>query len=209
VSASTFAFAAADLVRGGALRRRVDDLPAASRRAWGGQSERTTWIDYPGPPGTVRRVSALDVLEGRVPPKAFRDKLVVIGVTTRASTDVLKTPFDAGRGMPGVEVQADALDTILRGAPLRDVPPLLNVLVIILLACLPAVAALTQSRRVTAAAIAAVAIVFLAAAQLAFGAGWTVAVTVPLAALAVATSAVAVLVAAGTMRRRTAGSRSP
>jgi CHASE2 domain-containing sensor protein len=208
VSAPTFAFAAADLARGGALTRRVNDLPAASRRAWGGQSERTTWIDYRGPPGTVRRVSALDVLDGRVAPGVFRDKLVVIGVTNSASTDVHRTPLDAGRGMPGAEVQTNALDTMFRGEPLRDASSLINVLAIILLACLPAVAALTQSRRVTAAAIAAVAIVFLAAAQLAFHAGWTVAVIVPLAALVVATSAVAVLVAAGTMRRRTAGSRS-
>ncbi|HEX5923288.1 MAG TPA: CHASE2 domain-containing protein [Baekduia sp.] len=208
VSAPTFAFAAADLARGGALSRRVDALPAASRRASGGQSQRTTWIDYRGPPGTVRRVSALDVLEGRVAPGAFRDKLVVIGVTTRASTDVHRTPLDAGRGMPGAEVQANAIDTMLRGEPLRDASSLINILAIILLACLPAVAALTQSRRVTAAAITAVAIVFLAAAQLAFHAGWIVAVIVPLAALVAAMSAVAVLVAAGTMRPRMAGSRS-
>lgn len=209
LSAPTFAFAAADLERGGALSRRVDDLPTASRRASGGQSQHTTWIDYRGPPGTVRRVSALDVLEGRVAPGVFRDKLVVIGVTTRASPDVHQTPLDAGRGMPGAEVQANAIDTMLRGEPLRDASSLINILAIILLACLPAVAALTQSRRVTAAAITAVAVVFLAAAQLAFHAGWIVAVIVPLAALVAAMSAVAVLVAAGTMRRRMEGSRGP
>jgi CHASE2 domain-containing sensor protein len=207
VSASTFAFAAADLVRGGALRRRVDDLPAASRRAWGGQSERTTWIDYPGPPGTVRRLSALDVLQGRVAPGVFRDKIVVIGVTTRASTDVLKTPLGAGRGMPGAEVQADAIDTILRGEPLRDVPPLVNILAIILLACLPAVVGLRRSGGITVAAIAALPIVFLAAAQLAFHGGWIVAVVVPIAALVAATSGVAAMAAAHVVRRRTAGSR--
>ena len=209
LSAPTFAFAAADLARGGALSRRVDDLPAASRRASGGQSQRTTWIDYRGPPGTVHRVSALDVLEGRVAPGAFRDKIVVIGVTTRASPDVHQTPLDAGRGMPGVEVQANAIDTMLRGEPLRDASSLINILAIILLACLPAVAALSRSRRVTAAAITAVAVVFLAAAQLAFHAGWIIAVIVPLAALVAAMSAVAVLVTAGMMRRRMAGSRSP
>jgi CHASE2 domain-containing sensor protein len=207
VRAPTFAFAAADLARGGALSRQVDDLPAAPRRAWGGQSKLTTWIDYRGPPGTVRRVSALDVLDGRVAPGVFRDKLVVIGVTNSASTDVHRTPLDAGRGMPGAEVQANALDTMLRGEPLRDTSSLINVLAIILLACLPTVAALTQSRRVTAAAITAVAIVFLAAAQLAFRAGWIVAVVVPLAALVAATSGVAAVAAAQMVRRRTAGSR--
>jgi CHASE2 domain-containing sensor protein len=208
VSAPTIAFAAADLARGDALRRRVDDLPAASRRAWGGQSERTTWIDYRGPPGTLRRVSALDVLDGRVPPGAFRDKFVVIGVTARGphSDALLPTPMDGGGGMPGMEVQANALDTILRGAPLRDALPLVDLLAIILLACLPAVASFLWSGRVAAAAIAAVTVAFLAVAQLAFHAGWIVAVVVPLAALAMAVAGVAALAAGRTVRRRRAAS---
>jgi CHASE2 domain-containing sensor protein len=208
VRAPTIAFAAADLARGGTLSRRVDDLSAASRRAWGGQSERTTWIDYRGPPGTVRRVSALDVLDGRVPPGAFRGKVVVIGVTGHGpgADALLPTPLDGGHGMPGVEVQANALDTILRGEPLRDVPPVVDVLAIILLACLPAVAGFLLSGRVAAAAIVAVAIAFLAAAQLAFHAGWIIAVVVPVAALAVAVVGVGMLAGGRTARRRRAAS---
>jgi CHASE2 domain-containing sensor protein len=152
-------------------------------------------------------LSALDVLEGRVASGVFRDKLVVIGVTSQATTDVHTTPFDAGRGMPGAEVQANALETMLRGEPLRDVPPLVDVIAIILLACLPAGAGLRRSGRVAAAAIAAVAVVFLAAAQLSFHAGWIVAVAMPLAALVTAASGVAALAAAGAVRRRAA--RSP
>jgi CHASE2 domain-containing sensor protein len=203
-SAPTFAFAAADLVRGGALSRRVDDLPAASRRAWGGQSERTTWIDYRGPAGTVRRVSALDVLDGLVSPGAFRGKFVVIGVTASGHPDVHPTPLDGGRGMPGAEVQANALDTMLRGVPLRDALPLVDVVAIILLACLPAMASFIWSGRPAAAAIAAVVIAFLAVAQLTFHAGWIVAVVVPLAALAAAALGVGALAAVRGMRRRRA-----
>ena len=141
LSVPTFAFAAADLARGGALSRRVDDLPTASRRASGGQSQRTTWIDYRGPPGTVRRVSALDVLEGRVrarrvPRQDRRDRRHHPCKPRRAPDAPGR-----GRGMPGVEVQANAIDTMLRGEPLRDASSLINILAIILLACLPAVAA--------------------------------------------------------------------
>jgi CHASE2 domain-containing sensor protein len=205
VSAATFAFAAADVARGGTLSRRLDDLPSASRRAWGGQSERTTWIDYRGPPGTVRHVSALDVLDGRVGHNAFRGKLVVIGVTAHgAHPDVHQTPVDGGRGMPGVEVQANALDTMVRGEPLRDALPLVDILAIILLACLPAVASFVWSGRVATAAIVAVPIGFLALAQLAFQAGWIVAIAVPLAALLAATSGVAMLAAGRVVRRRRA-----
>jgi CHASE2 domain-containing sensor protein len=202
MSAPTFAFAGADLESGGKLGRRVDDLPAASRRAWGGQSDRTTWIDYRGPAGTVRRVSALDVLDGRMPRNAFRDKLVVIGVTARDNPDVHETPLDSSRGMPGAEVQANALDTMLSGQGLRDVAPLVDILAIILLACVPAVANLTRSWRITAAATAALAMVFLAVAQLVFQGGWIVAVAVPLAALVAAASGVAALTAARLIRRQ-------
>jgi CHASE2 domain-containing sensor protein len=202
VSAPTFAFAAADLERGGKLGRRVDDLPTASRRAWGGQSDRTTWIDYRGPAATVRRVSALDVLEGRIPRNAFHDKLVVIGVTARGNPDVHETPLDSGRGMPGAEIQANALDTMLGGKGLRDVAPLVDILAIILLACVPAAVNLSRSWRITASAIAGVTVVFLAVAQLVFQDGWIVAVAVPLAAFVAAASGVAALGAARLIRRR-------
>jgi CHASE2 domain-containing sensor protein len=202
VTAATFAFAAADVARPGPLR--PDALPAASRRAWGGQSERTTWIDFRGPPGTIRRVSALDVLHGDVPARTFAGKVVVIGVIARGNSDVHQTPLDGGHGMSGPEVQANAIDTILRGVPLRDVPRLVDILAILVLACVPALASLAASRAVGVAVVAALTAGFLAAAQLAFNTGWIVAVVLPLVALAVSAACVAVLVAARMVRRRRA-----
>jgi len=210
VSAPTFAFVAADLVRGGALSRRgVDALPAASRRAWGDQSKKTTWIDYSGPPGTVRRVSALDVLTGRMPAGAFRDKLVVIGVTAAATSDAHhRTPLGGEHAMVGAEVQANALDTMLRGEPLRDVSPLLDILAIVLLGCIPAVVGLGRSGRLGTLAIAAAAAAFVVVAQIAFDAGRIVAVVTPLTAFAVAASSVAATVAVRAWRNRLERSRS-
>jgi adenylate cyclase len=202
VPMDTFAFAAANLMGGGHLSARVDDLPTAPRRDWGGESERTTWIDYRGPSGTVRRVSALDVIDGRMPAGAFRDKVVVIGVVARTTPDVHRTPLDSG--MPGAEVQANALDTMLRGAPLRDASRLVDFLAIVLLACLAAAAALMRSVPAIAAAIVAVAVAFLIAAQLAFQSGWIVAMVVPLAALVAAAVGVAALGGARLARRRRA-----
>jgi CHASE2 domain-containing sensor protein len=205
-TAATFAFAAADVARHGRLR--PDDLPAAPRRAWGGQSENTTWIDFRGPPGTIRRVSALDVLHGDIPARTFAGKVVVIGVIARENTDVHQTPLDGGHDMPGPEVQANAIDTILRGVPLRDVPRLVDILAILALACIPALASLAASRAVGVAAIAALTVVFLAAAQLAFNTGWIVAVVLPLVALGVSAACVAVLVTARMVRRRRRASRT-
>ena len=118
------------------------------------------------------------------------------GTPARAARQVLRTPLDGGAGMPVPEVHANALDTMLRGAPLRDPSRLVNILAILVLACLPAVAALSLSRSVAAAVIAATAVIYLAVAQLAFHGGWIVAVVVPLAALAASALGIAALTVA-------------
>jgi CHASE2 domain-containing sensor protein len=192
-SADTLAFAAADVVRGGALR--PNELPSAARRASGSQSERTTWIDFWGPAGTIPRVSAGDVLAERVAAGAFRDKRVVVGT----STNLLRTPF--GR-MRGDEVQANALDTMLRGAPLRDAPLLLDILAIVALGALPAAALLVRRPLLAGACVVASAVLFLVVVQLAFNAGRVVAVVVPLVGLLVATLGVVGLAVARVVRRR-------
>jgi CHASE2 domain-containing sensor protein len=199
-----FAFAAARVARRAGFGRQNDDVPTAKRRAKGGQSGSTTWIDFRGPGGTVPRVSALDVLDGRVPAGRFRDKIVVIGVVAPAGRDIHRTPLDDG--MPGAEVQADALDTMLRGEPLRDVSQPVDILIIVLLACAPVGVALWWSAPATAALVGASVVILLAAAQLAFQGGWIVAVVVPLVALFVA--ALGVLGASGIrslLRRRAGG----
>ena len=77
-------------------------------------------------------------------------------------------------------MQANAIDRMLRGSPLRDAPRIVVVLAVTLLACVPAMAALRRSARFTIATIVALAIGFLAAAQIAFQAGLIVALIVPL-----------------------------
>lgn len=69
-------------------------------------------INYRGPGRTFRHVSAVDVLEGTVPPETFRGKLVLVGVTAAALADVRVTPFDGV--FPGVEIHANVLDNFLR-----------------------------------------------------------------------------------------------
>jgi CHASE2 domain-containing sensor protein len=192
-SADTLAFAAADVARRGALS--PNDLPTAPRRASDGQSERTTWIDFWGPAGTIPRVSAADVLQGRVALAAFRGKRVVVGTTT----GMLETPFG---GMRGAELQANALDTILRRSPLRDAPLLLDILAIVALGAVPAVALLVRQPLLAGAAVVASAALFIVIAQLAFDAGRVVAVVVPLVALVAASLGTAGLSLARLVRRQ-------
>ena len=70
-------------------------------------------LNYRGPAGAFRHVSALDVLRGRVPPETLRGKIVLLGVTATAVGDIRVTPFDGA--LPGVEIHATALDDILHG----------------------------------------------------------------------------------------------
>jgi CHASE2 domain-containing sensor protein len=199
VTMRTLAFATADVARRAGLVPRIDRDASASRRAWGGQTKDTTWIDYSGPGGTVPRVSAIDIIDGRVPAGRFRNKAVMISVVAPAAEDGFRTPLDSR--MPGAEIHANALATMLRGEPLRDGPTLVDLLLIALLGCLPIVAALWWSARATAAVVAASAVVLLGAAQLAFQGGWIVALVAPLAAL-VAATLIAVGVGGARLARR-------
>jgi CHASE2 domain-containing sensor protein len=164
-----------------------DRLPSGARRRAGpGQSMQTTWIDYHGGPGTFRTVSARDVLSGRVRPDAFRDQVVVIGFVTSGPVDRHRTSVEDDPRMSGTEIHANAISTMLRGAPLRDAPRIVDVLLIVALGLVPLVAWTLRSWPARLAVVLGAALVFLVAAQLLFAAGTIVAVVAPLSALALA-----------------------
>lgn len=75
------------------------------------------WINLRGGPGSVARVEAADLMAGRAPPGALAGKAVLIGVTATGLFDVKSTVFAPVH--PGVEVQAQAIDNMLRGDFLR------------------------------------------------------------------------------------------
>lgn len=102
------------------------------------------WIDYAGPPGTVTTLSFLDVLDGRVPPAAVRGRVVVIGATASRLQDLHPTSF-GDVPMSGAEINANAIQTVMDGVPLRDSPGWLDAVLIVGLAALAAVAGLRRS----------------------------------------------------------------
>lgn len=106
-------------------------------------------IDYIGPAGSFAPTtySLSDVVEGRVPAARFKGRYVLIGATAASAGDRLSSPFvhHAGAGsnqhgslMPGVEVLANAVNTILRSRFYREIPDWLA----LLWAALPAAAIL-------------------------------------------------------------------
>ncbi|MBU4487350.1 MAG: adenylate/guanylate cyclase domain-containing protein, partial [Candidatus Delongbacteria bacterium] len=70
-------------------------------------------IHYKGPWRTYKTISFYDVMEKRVGKKAFRDKPVLIGSSLRGLMDLRSTPIQ--KHFPGVEVQANIIQTILNG----------------------------------------------------------------------------------------------
>ncbi len=60
--------------------------------------------------------SALDVINGKITPKAFQDKLVLVGLmNTTAATDLYPVPSSTnGQLMAGVEIHAHAIESLLQ-----------------------------------------------------------------------------------------------
>ena len=77
-------------------------------------------VRFYGPAGSVRRISAAQVLRGEVDPEALRDKVVVVGVTATGAADTFATPFD--RVAPGAEVFATAIGNLVAGDGLARTP---------------------------------------------------------------------------------------
>src|SRR5271165_2358593 len=144
-------------------------------------------IDFAGPPETLRQESFYNVLTGKPNPGLFANKIVIVGASAPILQDVHATATTNGATMSGPEVWGNAVSTLLRGAPLRNVPAWLDVLVIVLLGAIAPLASLRlRSLRAFLNALAA-AVVFTIATQLAFNHGWIVAFVYPLFALALGT----------------------
>ncbi len=144
-------------------------------------------IDFAGPPETLRQESFYNVLTGRPNPGLFANKIVIVGASAPILQDVHATATTNGSTMSGPEVWGNAVSTLLRGAPLRNVPGWLEVLVIVLLGAITPISSLRlRSLRAFLDALAA-AIVFTIATQVAFNHGWIVSFVYPLFALALGT----------------------
>jgi adenylate cyclase len=68
-------------------------------------------INYPGPPGAFPSYSAADVLAGRLPLAALKDKIILVGATAEGIYDLRVTPFSGVA--PGIEIQAAVLENLI------------------------------------------------------------------------------------------------
>jgi adenylate cyclase len=75
------------------------------------------WVHYARNDPSIY-VSAVDVLDGRVPPEMISRKLILIGTSATGMNDIKTTPVS--RAMPGVEIHAQVLESALTHAVLAQ-----------------------------------------------------------------------------------------
>lgn len=120
-------------------------------------------INYAGPPKTFRYYSFADVINSRINRSVFEDKLVLVGATAPDLHDEAFVPTSGGKAMPGVEIHANAIQTMI----LKDFlinQPRWSVILLIFIAAL-VTALLKRYMHIAcatiAAAVLAVAYIFL------------------------------------------------
>jgi adenylate cyclase len=185
---------------GGVFRRlpyEIDGLKTfavvTAERAGGARVQRLSrgsgeaWIDYAGPPGTIKTVSFSQLIRGKVDPSVFRNKIVVVGASAPSLQDVHPVPTSGNQLMAGPEIQANAIDTARRGFPLHGAPGWLSVLAIALAAFAAPLASLRLTAVRSTLLAAALLVAYAAACKFAFDAGLILPVVYPLAALIAAT----------------------
>lgn len=86
-------------------------------------SDKTSFlINYRGGPKTFETVPYYRVLYGEVPPETFTKKIILVGATSLILHDVFPAPFAPQGDMPGVEIHANVLETLIQGIPISRMP---------------------------------------------------------------------------------------
>jgi CHASE2 domain-containing sensor protein len=185
-----------------AATARASGVTAATLRSeFDGGSQ---WIDFPGPAGTIPEYSFSDVLSHSVDPALLRGRIVVVGATAGDLQDEHTVGGWASQPMSGPEIEADAIATLMTGAPLRSAPALVDWLTLIVAALLLPLAALRRIRwpRLVWTGLGAAA-ALLVGTQIAFDSG-TVSLFAPVLATLLVSAVGAVLVPLALERRELA-----
>ena len=95
-------------------------------------------IPFTGPPGHIKRLSYVDVLTDKIDPAELRGKWVLIGITASGLGDTLLTPASRHlQPMPGVEFNANILDSLIQDITLLPMARSWHITMTILLVLVP------------------------------------------------------------------------
>lgn len=95
-------------------------------------------VNFVGPRGTFKEYSISHILDGTIPPEEFKNKIVLIGATSRDLHDEAIVPNSA-IPMPGVEIHANAVQTMITQNFLRKQADWTVMLTILALSILTAI----------------------------------------------------------------------
>ncbi len=88
-------------------------------------------VNFNGPPETFTYYPAFQVTLGDYPAETFKNKIVLIGATSVTLQDIYPVPFSTSKRMPGIEITANVVDTILSGDYIDIPSPAVRVLILI------------------------------------------------------------------------------
>lgn len=147
-------------------------------------------IRYFGRPYSFSSVSFVDVIDGRIDASQLANKIVLVGVTPADLRDLEATPVSRGIKMPGVEIHANALQTLLDQQPLRRATDLEFGAAVLALVGLAGFAASRLRLTFGMLALLGLAAGYLGFAHLAFSAGILFGLLLPLAGLVITFAAI-------------------
>jgi len=128
-------------------------------------------INYAANSYSFPMISFSEVFRGEFAPGTFEGKIVLIGATAAAFQDRHFTPIDQNIPMPGIEIQANAIQTVLDGEFLRNQGAGGFAMLVLVMIAAAAGAALYAPILLGAGVLAAEALVFPFYAQWSFGRG--------------------------------------
>ena len=149
-------------------------------------------VNYRGPARTIPTYSFTNLIEGKLDPALFKDRIVVIGASFTGISDAYPGPFD-NTPIPGTERLANVVDMILARDFIREYPPPWPWIVIgavALLAIGTGIAAARLPTRYAALGGAVPLLGWAGGVQLAFVNGLWLPAVMPIAALAAAAGGV-------------------
>lgn len=132
----------------------------------------TLLIDFRGGPATFRRLPYHRIVAGQFERQAVAGRVVLVGATDPALGDTFATAIEDRRAMPGVEVQANALATLVTGTRLRVAPRPVALALVVLVAATAGVLVARVHERAVLVAGAAMAALAVADGALFSALGW-------------------------------------
>ncbi|MCI0691218.1 CHASE2 domain-containing protein [candidate division KSB1 bacterium] len=94
-------------------------------------------VNYMGSQNTFRYIPYYDVLEQRVPPETFQNRIVLIGASAAGLADLRPVPFEAT--FPGVEVHANIIHSIRTQNFITRQPETLSIVTMLIFAMIAGV----------------------------------------------------------------------